>query len=328
MDRTGTYGAVGGPAMRPGGAAAVELLLRADGHGERREPAADETNRRALPEAAVLRIAEDDRLAPGSGLVGQREAGGATDAGDGAASHCARATYESSASQASGVSVSAARPSGPGAEPGLVCRHHVHSPAVGLPVLGGGDGLVQPVCAGVGIVELAGDRFLPAGVDTGFGAGQARYFQHRPGIPIHERGVHGTLGGERYPRQHGRARPGHGQHFRGAAVANGQVRGHLSARLCRRGGHPSRLDALLPVLQHTEAASGARQTNPGRGAFFAKLRGAPPPRGGGRGEERRRWNDDEPLAYATLETVQRMGGSSIGRRRPFARLPAIQHQYS
>jgi len=40
------------------------------------------------------------------------------------------------------------------------------------------------------------------------------------------------------------------------------------------------------------------------------LRGAPPPRGGGRGEERRRWNDDEPLAYATLETVQRMGGSS------------------
>jgi len=55
------------------------------------------------------------------------------------------------------------------------------------------------------------------------------------------------------------------------------------------------------------------------------LRGAPPPRGGGRGEERRRWNDDEPLAYATLETVQRMGGSSLYERSAVARRRCVKY---
>ena len=53
------------------------------------------------------------------------------------------------------------------AQPGVGQRHHVHSAAAGLLVPGGGDGLVQPLRAGVAVVEHAGGKFLRRGVGGG-----------------------------------------------------------------------------------------------------------------------------------------------------------------
>lgn len=82
MDRGGGERVVNRGAMRVGGTSPFDLLLRA-GRGERREPGVDAGDRRAVPEAAVLRVATDDGLAWGAGVGGEREASGAVDAGNG-----------------------------------------------------------------------------------------------------------------------------------------------------------------------------------------------------------------------------------------------------
>jgi len=101
MDRPRPSPVVDRPAVSVVGMAPLELRLRADGDRNGSEPAAD---RRVVPEASVLWLAAHDRLAAAAGMGGQRETGGASDAGDGVASRCAWATYESATSDASGIS--------------------------------------------------------------------------------------------------------------------------------------------------------------------------------------------------------------------------------
>ncbi len=84
MDRAGTWEIVDRAPVRLGGGEPIELSLQAAGHRKRREPGFDEGDRRAVPEAAVLRSAAHDRLAAGDGLWCQSQAGGAVDASDGA----------------------------------------------------------------------------------------------------------------------------------------------------------------------------------------------------------------------------------------------------
>ena len=52
---------------------------------------------------------------------------------------------------------------GHAARPGVGQRHHVRAAAARVLVPGGGDGLVQPLRAGVAIVEHAGRQLLPGG---------------------------------------------------------------------------------------------------------------------------------------------------------------------
>ena len=129
--------------------------------------------------------------AAGAGrLGGQSQAGGATAAGDGSGG---------------AVSQALAEPAGGGARiypyllkgsgdhrsgPGVVQRHHVCADGLWVHVSGGGDGLVEPVCAGVGVVQHAGSRVLYSGVGSGAGPrtrGTAD-LQHRSGLPVHQRG--------------------------------------------------------------------------------------------------------------------------------------------
>ena len=56
-------------------------------------------------------------------------------------------------------------------------------------------------------------------------------FQQRPGRAVHFRGLARSAEGHRLSHQHGRQRSLGGQRIRRAAVANGQVRGSLSARV-------------------------------------------------------------------------------------------------
>jgi putative transposase len=62
-------------------------------------------------------------------------------------------------------------------------------------------------------------------------AGPAGDLQQRPGSAVHEPGVHGAAVGGGSADQHGWARPSAGQRVRGAAVAECEIRGSVSARL-------------------------------------------------------------------------------------------------
>ena len=55
--------------------------------------------------------------------------------------------------------------------------------------------------------------------------GAATDLQHRPGQPVHQRGLHQHAAGARRSSEHGRQGPVHGQRLRGTAVAQHQVRG-------------------------------------------------------------------------------------------------------
>ena len=80
------------------------------------------------------------------------------------------------------------------AQPGVVHRHHLRAAAVRVHVPDGGDRLVQPLRAVVAAVEQPGGRLLRGSVGGGLAARQARDLQHRSGIAVHGRGLHGTAG--------------------------------------------------------------------------------------------------------------------------------------
>jgi len=121
-------GVIGSGAMRAGGIGAFDVLLRASG-SERRELAIDAGDRRALPQATVLRLAADDGLAWRSRVGGQREAGGAVDAGDGIAGERARTPHQPAPSRASDIPVLAAGSGGRATQSGVVLGHHVRADA-------------------------------------------------------------------------------------------------------------------------------------------------------------------------------------------------------
>ena len=60
----------------------------------------------------------------------------------------------------------------------------------GFTVPGRGHGLGQPTCAVVAAVEHDGQQLLRRGAGGGAVDGDARHLQHRPGVAVHERGVH------------------------------------------------------------------------------------------------------------------------------------------
>ena len=82
--------------------------------------------------------------------------------------------------------------------------------------------------------------------------------------PVHQLRLHRAPAGGRHPELDGRQGPVHGQHLHRAAVALAQIRGDLSARDRRRPPGPAPDRRMAPLLQHREAALGARWSHPGR----------------------------------------------------------------
>ena len=123
---------------------------------------------------------------------GEPQARGPLAATDGAGSHLPEAAVEPARYTAQDISLSAAWPDNPAAEPGLEHRHHLYAVAAGVRLSGGDHGLVQPLCSGLGGVGYAGRGLLRGSAGMGIANSAAGNFQIGPGITIHKRTVHGV----------------------------------------------------------------------------------------------------------------------------------------
>jgi hypothetical protein len=89
-----------------------------------------------------------------------------------------------------------------------------HPPGARLRVSGGGDRRVLAAGAVLAALQHPGGEVL-RGLPGGRPAEPrpARAFQQRPGVAVHQRCLHGHPAGRGDRHQHGRARPGAGQHL-------------------------------------------------------------------------------------------------------------------
>ena len=157
------------------GGFAVGIVLRG-GTGNGRESAIDAVDRRAIHTDAVLRDPEDGLVARRARTPGQCKTGTPADAADGAGGDLSEATAVGSRARAQDLSVSAAQSQDRSARPGLGQRYHLHPAAAGIRLSGGGHGLVQPLCAGVGSIDFVGERLLRGGAGLGLATTRPEIF--------------------------------------------------------------------------------------------------------------------------------------------------------
>src|SRR5262245_52073655 len=168
-------------AMRTVEFAAIKLLLRA-ARRERRKSAADAEARQSVHGPAVFRQPAHGEMA---GCESQADA--AIDAHDGHRSTVSQASVERPRARSQDLSVPVAGSCDRGAESRLEHGFYVCSDAWRLFVLGRRDGLVQPLCAGLGAVVDDGNGVLRGGAGSGVAAWQAEDFQLRSGLTIYVR---------------------------------------------------------------------------------------------------------------------------------------------
>ena len=106
----------------------------------------------------------------------QSQTRAAADAGDGLGGDLSEAADDAAGRRTQDLPVFTAECGDHAARPGVVQRHHVRAAAARLFVPGGGDGLVQPLRAGVAVVEHAGRKFLRGGSRRGADHEAARRF--------------------------------------------------------------------------------------------------------------------------------------------------------
>ena len=143
------------------------------------------------------------------------------------------------------------------------------------------DGLAQSVRAELGAFQHAGHGVLREGVGASDGCLASGDLQHRPGEPIHERGVHVSSEGGRRADQHGRPRPGVRQHHDRAIVAKREVRGGLPEGLPERVRLPAIAGVVLRVLQPRASAPGPRPADAVVGVQSGRVGGSEPAAGWG-----------------------------------------------
>src|SRR5579863_2312222 len=321
MDRSRLSATHRSTAVRTAGRAALDLLLPAAA-GERGEPAPDAKAGPVVHEAPVFRQPQD----------GRRVRRGppscpAADAHFGNRSALPQTASESPGSGPSDLSVPATRRSDRAAQPRLEHRYYLHSHAWRLSVPGGGDGLVQPVCAELGTVQHPGDRLLPGRTRRGVPLRPARNLELRPGLAVHRSRLPGSAQTARHPNQHGWPRSCARQRFHRTAVALAQVRADLPRRLRQRPRSVPGAGELLPLLQPPAAAPGPRLSDAGgsvpvqdKKEEVTFLMGAPPPTP---------W--DLPLLFSRMDAFRftRIGpcrtidllARRIGQRRDATRAP-------
>jgi len=211
-------------AMRVAGHQSQRLLLRAL-PGECREPAFDEAAGRVAFAASGVWASPTDGGVAAGGLAGEREARGTIDAGDGSGGHLSQAGNQPTPAGARNLPVFIEAQGHHGTRPGLVRGHHLHPHAAGVHVSDGGDGLVEPVCAGLGVEQHAGGRLLCAGMEPGLGVRSpaAIDLQHRSGSAVHLLRVCRGGAGSGSAGEHGWTRALDGQPVRRAALAQFQI---------------------------------------------------------------------------------------------------------
>src|SRR5580658_2169605 len=248
--------------MRVAGRQPLRLVLRAGG-GERGELSPDAAAGRAVHADAVLWEPENDRVAGHGGPSSESQARFAADGVAGHRSRVSKTEAEPARGRPPDLPVLVARHHGGARQPGVEHGHHVHPDGAGLRVSGGGHGLVQPVRTELVAVFDHGSGFLHRSPEACVATRTAGHLQHRPRIAVYFREVHGGAGGAPDRRQHGRARPLPGQHFRGAPVAFAEIRGGVPKGLRVGAGGASRHLPLLPVLQPPALAPESRLPDAG-----------------------------------------------------------------
>jgi hypothetical protein len=232
---------------------------------KRRESAGDAAARRAVPANSVLRDPADDGLARAAGVSGQPQAGGPAAAGDGLGSYLSETEAVATRAGTQDLPVSAARSGRHSTQPGMVDGYYLCAAAPWICLSGSGHGLVQPIRAGLGGVRNDGFELLCDGPRVGPAGADARDLQLRPRISVYQPGVYATAASTRSPDQHGWPRTCDGQHLRGAAMAQRQVRGSVSEGLQKRAGGHCQPGKIFPVLQSGKAPSIAGLSNAWRG---------------------------------------------------------------
>ena len=200
------------------------LLLRAVS-GNRSQPGPDASAGRVASGTPGVWQSPAERAVEATRPGGQSQAGETTVAVDGYRGDLPTAAGHSAGRRARDLPVPAQGIGDQWTEPGLVQRHHVYPDGVWVYVFGGGDGLVEPLCVGVGVEQHDGNGVLHSSVGASADARGASTadFQHRSGTAVHQSRVHrcGAIG--RSGSEHGWSRALDGQPVHRAAVAQREV---------------------------------------------------------------------------------------------------------
>ena len=119
-------------------------------------PEVDEPVGPAIHRDAVLGGAEHDTILTDPWVPGWSGPRADTVAKDGPGGGIRQAEPVQAVPGACGLPVSSTRCYSDSAQPGLVRGYHVYSAGLRVRVLDGSDGLVQPMCAGLAVVQHAG----------------------------------------------------------------------------------------------------------------------------------------------------------------------------
>src|SRR6266542_1468830 len=301
MDRTKTSGLIGGAAVRAAGPGAVQLLLpaptRVSGELEIHAPAG-----RRIHATSILRRAQNDRLAARARLCCGTQTSATIAANDGIDGDLCQAAFEPEWIGAPAISISVRGGENPAGQPGLERRHYLYSAARGLCIFGGGVGLVQPVCVGVGAVEQPGGKFLCGGLGTGAGRRTARDIQHGPRCAVYQPAVPSALAQNPNPDQHGWTGSGVRQHLRGTVVAEREVRRGVCPRLPGCTCRSERPAAVLSVLQRGKVSPGMELSNAAKRVSGSEMRTEVI--GGGPQGARAKAQSSPPATFNLLITIQ------------------------
>src|SRR6266542_911790 len=191
MDRTKTSALIGGAAVRVAGAGTVQLLLPA-ATGVGGEPEIHAAAGPRIHAAPILRGHQNDPMAARARLCGGTQTSAAVATNDGFDGDLRQAAFEPERGGAPAIPLSVRGRENPAGQPGLERGHYLCSTARGVCVFGGGVGLVQPVCVGLGAIEQLGSEFLRGRLGTGAGPGTTRDIQHRPRCAVYQPAVPGA----------------------------------------------------------------------------------------------------------------------------------------
>ena len=160
--------------------------------------------------------------------------------------------------------VSAARPGDRPAQPGLGDGHHLHPDGARLRLPGGGGRLVQPPGPGLAACRsrMEAEFCLEAVEEALARHGKPEIFNTDQGSQFTSADFTGLLLEQRHRDQHGRQGLVARQRLRRAALALGQIRGGLSARLRQR--RPRRAPRSAGIWTSTTASARIRALTLGR----------------------------------------------------------------
>lgn len=211
-------------------------------------------DRRAVHQNTFLWRTTHHGLAPTKWAPCQCKTSKASDEENGHRGHLSEAKSVQTNGWAQDLPILAAQRSHNASRSGLEHRYHIHPTAARLHLLGGGNRLVQPICASLGSVSIPRRRLLFDLTRLGSTVQKARDLQLGPGFTVHVERVHRTSEGQGDTDKHGRPWPRIGQCVRRKAMAIPKIRGGIFARLQDCSGSRKAHTILLSILQRRTTA--------------------------------------------------------------------------